>query len=129
MKQHTTLVRKGDSTLVPVAGLTVFAIASGYLMSLIPLSMSSFGMDTLYASWLASIYFIGLLIGSVMIEPIIARIGHRLSFVVFFIITGSDCRCVAFHALFISMDNFPFYWWYGGRRDICCCRVMAINWR
>ena len=106
MKQHTTLVRKGDSTLVPVAGLTVFAIASGYLMSLIPLSMSSFGMDTLYASWLASIYFIGFI----------------------FIITGSDCRCVAFHALFISMDSFPFYWWYGGRRYICCCRVMAINW-
>ncbi len=86
MKQNTTLVRQGDSTLVPVAGLTVFAIASGYLMSLIPLSMSSFGMDTLYASWLASIYFIGLLIGSVMIEPIIARIGHRLSFVVFLLL-------------------------------------------
>lgn len=86
MKQNTTLVRKGDSTLVPVVGLTVFAIASGYLMSLIPLSMDSFGMDTLYASWLASIYFIGLLIGSVMIEPIIARIGHRLSFVVFLLL-------------------------------------------
>ncbi|WP_273801911.1 MFS transporter [Proteus vulgaris] len=86
MKQNTTLVHQGDSTLVPVAGLTVFAIASGYLMSLIPLSMDSFGMDTLYASWLASIYFIGLLIGSVMIEPIIARIGHRLSFVVFLLL-------------------------------------------
>ncbi|MFN6883973.1 MFS transporter, partial [Proteus mirabilis] len=86
MKQNTTLVRKGDSTLVPVAGLTVFAIASGYLMSLIPLSMDSFGIDTFYASWLASIYFIGLLIGSVMIEPIIAKIGHRLSFVLFLLL-------------------------------------------
>ena len=44
-------------------------------MSLIPLSMDSFGIDYFYASWLASIYFIGLLIGSVMIEPIIAKIG------------------------------------------------------
>lgn len=86
VKQNTTLVRKGDSTLVPVAGLTVFAIASGYLMSLIPLSMDSFGIDTFYASWLASIYFIGLLIGSVMIEPIIAKIGHRLSFVLFLLL-------------------------------------------
>ncbi|WP_340621654.1 MFS transporter [Xenorhabdus siamensis] len=80
------LLRKNDSAFVPVAGLTVFAIASGYLMSLIPLSMASFSIDTGYASWLASAYYIGLLIGSIMIEPVIAKIGHRFSFVSFLLL-------------------------------------------
>ena len=68
---------------MPVAGLTVFAIASGYLMSLVPLSLTNFKIDSSYASWLASIYYIGLLIGSTMIEPIIAKIGHRVAFITF----------------------------------------------
>ncbi|WP_338804395.1 MFS transporter [Xenorhabdus griffiniae] len=83
------LLRKSDSAFVPVAGLTVFAIASGYLMSLIPLSMASFSIDTVYASWLASAYYAGLLIGSMMIEPVIAKIGHRLSFIVFLLLLST----------------------------------------
>ncbi|AOM42945.1 MFS transporter [Xenorhabdus hominickii] len=79
-------MRNNDSAFVPVTGLTVFAIASGYLMSLIPLSMASFNIDTVYASWLASAYYVGLLIGSMMIEPIIAKIRHRLSFIVFLLL-------------------------------------------
>ncbi|UBX51143.1 MFS transporter [Providencia alcalifaciens] len=82
-------MRKGDNTFVPVAGLTLFAIASGYLMSLIPLSMGSFGIDTQYAGWLASAYYIGLLIGSMMIEPVIAKIGHRLSFISFLLMLAA----------------------------------------
>ncbi|CAG9413838.1 putative MFS-type transporter YcaD [Providencia alcalifaciens] len=85
MKESTILMRKSDNTFVPVAGLTLFAIASGYLMSLIPLSMGSFDIDTQYAGWLASAYYIGLLIGSMMIEPVIAKIGHRLSFIGFLV--------------------------------------------
>ncbi|MDX7987006.1 MFS transporter [Xenorhabdus sp. 12] len=80
------LLRNNDSAFVPVAGLTVFAIASGYLMSLIPLSMASFNIDTVYASWLASAYYFGLLIGSMMIEPVIAKVGHRISFIVFLLL-------------------------------------------
>ncbi|CDL86547.1 putative transport protein [Xenorhabdus cabanillasii JM26] len=80
------LLRKNDSAFVPVAGLTVFAIASGYLMSLIPLSMAGFSIDMGYASWLASAYYVGLLIGSIMIEPVIAKIGHRFSFVSFLLL-------------------------------------------
>jgi MFS family permease len=83
------LMRKGDNTFVPVAGLTLFAIASGYLMSLIPLSMGSFDIDTQYAGWLASAYYIGLLIGSMMIEPVIAKIGHRLSFISFLLMLAA----------------------------------------
>lgn len=85
----TMLMRKGDNTFVPVAGLTLFAIASGYLMSLIPLSMGSFDIDTQYAGWLASAYYIGLLIGSMMIEPVIAKIGHRLSFISFLLMLAA----------------------------------------
>ncbi len=82
--QTTTLdCRKSNGIFVPVAGLTIFAVASGYLMSLVPLSLASFKIDSSYASWLASSYYVGLLIGSMMIEPIIARIGHRISFIVF----------------------------------------------
>ncbi|WP_040691004.1 MFS transporter [Providencia burhodogranariea] len=82
-------MRKKDSTFVPVAGLTIFAIASGYLMSLIPLSMGSFKLDTSYAGWLASAYYIGLLIGSMLIEPVIAKIGHRLSFIAFLLMLAA----------------------------------------
>lgn len=85
----TMLMRKGDNTFVPVAGLTLFAIASGYLMSLIPLSMGSFDIDTQYAGWLASAYYIGLLIGSMMIEPVIAKIGHRISFISFLLMLAA----------------------------------------
>ncbi|CAM3795521.1 MFS transporter [Xenorhabdus thuongxuanensis] len=90
------LLRKNDSAFVPVVGLTVFAIASGYLMSLIPLSMENFNIDTLYASWLASAYYAGLLIGSMMIEPVIARIGHRLSFIVFLLLLSSTVIVLPF---------------------------------
>ncbi|KLU14451.1 MULTISPECIES: MFS transporter [Xenorhabdus] len=90
------LLRKNDSAFVPVAGLTVFAIASGYLMSLIPLSMASFSIDTVYASWLASAYYVGLLIGSMMIEPVIARIGHRLSFIIFLLLLSATVITLPF---------------------------------
>ncbi|WP_245905393.1 MFS transporter [Photobacterium lipolyticum] len=80
---NTTTCHTGGGIFVPVAGLTIFAIASGYLMSLIPLAMGEFKIDTSYASWLASIFYVGLLIGSMMIEPVIDKIGHRIAFVSF----------------------------------------------
>lgn len=72
-----------NSTFVPVAGLSVFALASGYLMSLIPLSLPSFGLDVSLAPWLASVFYLGLLLGATGVEPVVARIGHRFSFVLF----------------------------------------------
>ncbi|SUC27891.1 Uncharacterized MFS-type transporter ycaD [Providencia rustigianii] len=89
MKESTAMMRKGDNTFVPVAGLTLFAVASGYLMSLIPLSMGSFNIDTQYAGWLASAYYIGLLIGSMLIEPVIARVGHRIAFIGFLLMLAA----------------------------------------
>lgn len=87
--KQTTTSHKSNGMLVPVAGLTIFAVASGYLMSLIPLSLANFNIDSSYASWLASIYYIGLLIGSLMIEPIIAKIGHRIAFISFLALLAS----------------------------------------
>ncbi|WP_197432893.1 MFS transporter [Photobacterium aquimaris] len=94
--QQTTTCHQSNGMLVPVAGLTVFAIASGYLMSLIPLSLANFNIDSSYASWLASIYYIGLLIGSLMIEPIIAKIGHRIAFISFLTLLAATVAVLPF---------------------------------
>ncbi|MCF1427455.1 MAG: MFS transporter [Shewanella sp.] len=82
MELSTTSSHK-NSTFVPVTGLSVFALASGYLMSLIPLSLPSFGLDVALAPWLASVFYLGLLLGATGIEPVVANIGHRLSFILF----------------------------------------------
>ncbi len=80
---NTLTQPQSNSLLVPVAGLTIFAVASGYLMSLLPLALVHFHMDSSFASWLASVYYLGLLMGSLLIEPIIARMGHRIAFISF----------------------------------------------
>lgn len=75
---------------VPVIALTLYAIASGYLMSLIPLMLTEYGIGTSNASWLASIFYAGLLVGAVIIEPAVKYLGHRVSFIaclVLFIVT------------------------------------------
>lgn len=66
---------------VPVIALALYAVASGYLMSLIPLMLSEYSLDNSLASWLASVFYAGLLIGAVGVEPIVKRIGHRNAFV------------------------------------------------
>ncbi|MDO6705872.1 MFS transporter [Photobacterium sp. 1_MG-2023] len=78
-----TAARQSGGIFVPVAGLAVFAIASGYLMSLIPLTLSYFELPASLASWLASTFYLGLLIGALLIERVVAKIGHRLSFIGF----------------------------------------------
>ncbi|MCW8335518.1 MFS transporter [Vibrio paucivorans] len=67
--------------LVPVIALTLYAVASGYLMSLIPLMLPHYGLDSDLASWLASVFYGGLLIGAAGIEPVVVRLGHRNAFV------------------------------------------------
>ena len=66
---------------VPVIALALYAVASGYLMSLIPLMLSEYDLDNSLASWLASVFYAGLLIGAVGVEPIVKKIGHRNAFV------------------------------------------------
>ncbi len=50
-------------------------------MSLIPLMLPHYGFESSLASWLASVFYIGLLAGSLLVEPIVARIGHRAAFI------------------------------------------------
>ena len=50
-------------------------------MSLIPLMLPHYGLDSSLASWLASVFYVGLLVGSLMVEPIVAKIGHRNAFI------------------------------------------------
>ncbi|WP_028762605.1 MFS transporter [Shewanella colwelliana] len=72
-----------NSTLTPVAGLSFFAVASGFLMSLIPLSLSSFGLELSLVSWLASVFYLGILCGTLTVESVVSRCGHRMALVAF----------------------------------------------
>ncbi len=65
---------------VPVIALTLYAVASGYLMSLIPLMLPEYGLESSLASWLASAFYAGLLVGALAIEPIVAKFGHRKAY-------------------------------------------------
>ncbi len=75
-----------SSPLVPVLSLSLFAIASGFLMSLIPLALEFRGMDQGIASWLASVFYAGLLCGTLMSAKIVSILGHRHSLMMFLII-------------------------------------------
>ncbi|EMC0407806.1 MFS transporter [Vibrio fluvialis] len=66
---------------VPVIALALYAIASGYLMSLIPLMLSHYGLEKSLASWLASAFYAGLLLGAMIMEPFVNRLGHRMAFI------------------------------------------------
>lgn len=76
---------KSGSPLVPVLGLSFFAVASGFLMSLIPLSLKANGLPSTQAPWLASIFYLGLLIGAFTIQRIVAVNGHRAAFIAFLV--------------------------------------------
>ncbi|WP_417764297.1 MFS transporter [Shewanella chilikensis] len=78
-----------NSAWVPVAGLTLFALASGYHMSLLPLALDGFGLATDLAAWLASIFYFGLLLGATCISPVVARLGHRGAFILFLLLLAA----------------------------------------
>ncbi|KDN27138.1 MFS transporter [Vibrio fortis] len=66
---------------VPVIALSFYAIASGYLMSSLPLMLSEYGLESSLSSWLASAFYAGLLAGTLLIERAIAKVGHQRAFV------------------------------------------------
>ena len=49
-------------------------------MSLIPLMLSHYNLDTAIASWLASSFYAGLLVGALSIEPLVTRVGYKHGF-------------------------------------------------
>ncbi|WP_417882824.1 MFS transporter [Vibrio rumoiensis] len=80
------LTSSKPSFFIPVAALSLYAVASGYLMSLIPLMLGQYGLSTDAASWLASAFYAGLLLGAMFIEPIVAKVGHKNAFIFFLVL-------------------------------------------
>jgi len=78
-----TIKHQNNGTLVPVACLSFFAVSSGFLMSLIPLSLPSFGLSESLVPWLASIFYLGILIGATSIQRLVSKTGHRIALVIF----------------------------------------------
>lgn len=66
----------------PLLGLALFSVASGYLMSLIPLALLSFSLSEALSPWLASAYFAGLLLGALKAQTLIHQWRHRISFII-----------------------------------------------
>ncbi|KJY84038.1 MFS transporter [Vibrio galatheae] len=88
--EHTLLPDPKARIAVPVLALALYAVASGYLMSLIPLMLTEYHLNVSLASWLASVFYVGLLLGAIGVEPLVKKVGHRSAFVwclVTFIIT------------------------------------------
>ena len=92
-----------NSPLVPVLSLSLFAIASGFLMSLIPLALESRGMAIELAPWLASIFYAGLLGGTLISSRIVAKIGHRYALMAFL-------SAIAITVFAMMMINQPIIW-------------------
>ncbi|MFD2180162.1 MFS transporter [Veronia pacifica] len=97
----------GNSTIVPVASLSIFALASGYLMSLVPLALETHRLPVELAAWLASIYYFGLLIGALFSAKVVARLGHRIALMSFLAVIAATVLIMAF---FISQTV-----WLGAR--------------
>ena len=50
-------------------------------MSLIPLMLGEYNISADYASWLASVFYGGLLVGAMFIERVVRQVGHRKAFI------------------------------------------------
>jgi MFS family permease len=79
--ENTVVPAASPRVTVPVVALSLYAVASGYLMSLIPLMLGEYNISADYASWLASVFYGGLLTGAIFIERIVRQVGHRNAFI------------------------------------------------
>lgn len=106
-----------NSTFTPVTGLAFFAIASGFLMSLIPLSLTSFNMDSSMTAWLASIFYFGILVGTMGVQSVITKCGHRFALILFLSLLI---------ATIVLMLLFPVAWMWLAARFIAGIAVAGI---
>ncbi len=89
--------------LSPLLGLSIFALASGYLMTLIPLRINALHGSDLLAGYMGSIYYIGLLAGSFRSEHLVTLFGHIRSFAAFMALL---CASVLSLAIFDSTASW-----------------------
>lgn len=94
-------------TLRPVASLllsTAFLLASiGLLGTLIPLRGMQAGFDGTLLGGLAAIYYAGFLVGTVVIPPLVRRVGHIRAF-------AFGTACAAAIALLHALAAWPWLW-------------------
>ncbi|MDF2154531.1 MFS transporter [Vibrio sp. CAU 1672] len=115
--ENTVLSAKSPQVTVPVIALSLYAVASGYLMSLIPLMLGEYHIAAGYASWLASVFYCGLLIGAIFFERVVRHLGHRKAFV--------GCLA-AFSLTIIALPVFPNGMLWLGARFIAGIAVAGV---
>ncbi|MGY0216430.1 MFS transporter [Endozoicomonadaceae bacterium StTr2] len=101
----------------PLSGLAIFAIASGYLMTLIPLRINHISEDSLLAGYLGGIYYLGLLAGSFRSEHTVMRVGHIRSYAAFMALLCSAT---------LGLGLFDSTWAWLGLRFISGLSVAGI---
>ena len=62
--------------LAPLSGMFIFALASGYLTTLIPLRINASDSSDFTAGLMGTVYYLGLLAGSFRSEYIVSQVGH-----------------------------------------------------
>lgn len=109
LQQNPVVSTAGNSPVVPVISLSLFAVASGYLMSLIPLALEPRGLSVGLASWLASIFYAGLLPGALFSARVVARFGHRFSLVLFLLTLAVTVGVMAMSSSEITWLSARFF--------------------
>lgn len=79
----------------PLLGLSVFSLACGYLMTLIPLRLNNAMGDDVLVGYMGGVYYLGLLAGSFRTERTVTRVGHIRSFAAFMALLCSSVLSLA----------------------------------
>jgi MFS family permease len=74
------LIRK---TLAPLLSLFIFALGSGFFLTLISLTMNFHHESPMLIGAMTGVYYAGLFCGAFRIEPFITRVGHIRAFATF----------------------------------------------
>lgn len=101
----------------PVLAIFVYAIASGYSMSALPLLIPNGALSvSLLSSWLTSALYAGLLIGTFTSNPLIARLGHKGGFIFFQLCFAATLVLLPLwmNQIFWLLDRFIGGWLIGG---------------
>ena len=70
-------------TYIPLLSLFIFAMGSGFFITLISLAMNQMHEPPLIIGAINGVYYIGLVCGAFRIEPFISRVGHIRAFSAF----------------------------------------------